>query len=454
MEQTNEKNLAKIRKKNMKLYSIYRMLSVDIVFMYAIKFIFLTEVRGINASDIILSTSMFALFMAIFQIPATIIVNKLGYIKSAFLSNLTNVIYIILIIFSRNLVWLLIAEFISTITFSIKEIADPSLLDISIPKTSKKREIFSKIEGKGTSHYFYLDAITSVLSGFLYAINPYIPFICSALFATMACFLGLQFEDIEQNKLKENMENKFKDEIKDLIKALKTIVKSKRLRALILYSGLIWGFHCLFGDYKINILSDLGASSKIIGIIAAILGITSGIAAKKQQIVHNKFRNKSLTVIGLLSAISILISGLIVLLKLPNFILIIIVIICSMSNYASRAIYDVLMKRYLGNFASKELLPKIYSANSFGKNLIRAIIGIVGSITIGIFNKAYVATIIMGSVFVILMIAILIYMKPRVGVSLEKIQNAFKGEAERLGLETEDDVVEMIKEFRKNKKKD
>lgn len=39
-------------------------------------------------------------------------------------------------------------------------------------------------------------------------------------------------------------------------------------------------------------------------------------------------------------------------------------------------------------------------------------------------------------------------------LALEKIQNAFDGEAERLGLEKEDDVVEMIKEFRKNRKKD
>lgn len=39
-------------------------------------------------------------------------------------------------------------------------------------------------------------------------------------------------------------------------------------------------------------------------------------------------------------------------------------------------------------------------------------------------------------------------------LALEKIQNAFDGEAERLGLETEDDVVEMIKEFRKDRKKD
>lgn len=39
-------------------------------------------------------------------------------------------------------------------------------------------------------------------------------------------------------------------------------------------------------------------------------------------------------------------------------------------------------------------------------------------------------------------------------LALEKIQNVFDGEAERLGLETENDVVEMIKEFRKNRNKD
>ena len=39
-------------------------------------------------------------------------------------------------------------------------------------------------------------------------------------------------------------------------------------------------------------------------------------------------------------------------------------------------------------------------------------------------------------------------------IALENIQNEFDGEAKRLGLETEDDVVEMIKEYRENKKKE
>lgn len=39
-------------------------------------------------------------------------------------------------------------------------------------------------------------------------------------------------------------------------------------------------------------------------------------------------------------------------------------------------------------------------------------------------------------------------------LALEEIQESFNGEAERLGLKTEDDVVAMIKEFRKNRKKE
>ena len=39
-------------------------------------------------------------------------------------------------------------------------------------------------------------------------------------------------------------------------------------------------------------------------------------------------------------------------------------------------------------------------------------------------------------------------------LALEKMQDAFEGEAKRLELETEEDVVKMIKEYRKNRKKE
>ena len=37
-------------------------------------------------------------------------------------------------------------------------------------------------------------------------------------------------------------------------------------------------------------------------------------------------------------------------------------------------------------------------------------------------------------------------------IALEEIQNAFDGEAERLGLSSEEDVVKLVKDYRKGRK--
>lgn len=70
------KRLVKARKKNMKLYPFYRAFASDIIFLYAIKLLFLTQINGVKVSDIIFSVSMYALFMVILQIPATIVIRK------------------------------------------------------------------------------------------------------------------------------------------------------------------------------------------------------------------------------------------------------------------------------------------------------------------------------------------------------------------------------------------
>lgn len=51
------------RKQNMKIYSIYRAISMDILFFYAIDFLFLTQVKNISPSDVVLKLSFYALFM-------------------------------------------------------------------------------------------------------------------------------------------------------------------------------------------------------------------------------------------------------------------------------------------------------------------------------------------------------------------------------------------------------
>lgn len=80
-----EKQIAKIRKSNMKLYPIYQMIGLDFIFYYGIEVLFLSQVKGISDSNIVLASSIYAIFHIITQMPIMIIVNKIGKRKSILL---------------------------------------------------------------------------------------------------------------------------------------------------------------------------------------------------------------------------------------------------------------------------------------------------------------------------------------------------------------------------------
>lgn len=320
--------------------------------------------------------------------------------------------------FSTNVVHLCIAEFMSALTFSLKDVAEPSLLNISIPKTEKRGKIYSKIEGKGKAHYHYLNAITAVLSGFMYAINPYLPLILSIAISGLACLVSLLFEEIE-DKNDKSKEISVKEQIIDMKDSFKYILKSKRLRSLMLYSGIAWGSMCLMSEYRESILKDIGTSSQIMGIVSAIFGIVSGVASKKQLEFHNMFRNNSLSVIMISCYIAMIFTGLISLGTIPFWITITIIVLLGIIEKSDGAMSTILVDRYLGNFTSKKMISKIYAANSISKNLIRMIIGMLGSYLIEVTTSAN-AMLYAGIAFLIISIILIIYMKPRLGLKPEE----------------------------------
>lgn len=413
----NEK-LVKARKRNMKLYPFYRAFASDIIFLYAIKLLFLTEVRGVSVSDTIFSVSMYALFMVFLQIPAMIVIQKIGYRRSAFLSNLFNIFYVGILMFSSNVVHLCIAEFMSALTFSLKDVAEPSLLSASIPQTEKRGKIYSKLEGKGKAHYYYIDAITAVLSGFMYAANPYLPLIFAIVVSIFACLLSLLFEEIKEKEEKQENIN-VKKYIGQLQKSFTFILKSKRLKSLLIYSGITWGFMCLMGEYRTSILQDINTPAQIIGIMSAVFGIVSGIASKKQVEFHNIFRNHSLSVITISCATAMILSGAIVLIKAPVWICIAIILVLGLVGKIDNAMNNILTNRYLGNFSSGEMTSNIYATNSIARNIFRMIIGMTGSWLISVVPSAN-AMFYAGGVFLAISIILMLYMRQRVGLKPEE----------------------------------
>lgn len=74
-------------KYNIKLYTKYKMFAYDVLFFYAISILYFTIAKGLDMSQIVFLSGVFALFSIIWHIVADIAVEKLGLKKSLILGN-------------------------------------------------------------------------------------------------------------------------------------------------------------------------------------------------------------------------------------------------------------------------------------------------------------------------------------------------------------------------------
>ncbi len=412
-----EKDKVQMRKRNMKLFPIYRMLGWDYIFFYTTNFLFLTQVKGIHPADVVLIDSFYALFGIIMQVPATFIIEYLGRKRSMILANFCNCIYMLVVMFSTNLFNLITAELLSSLAFGIKETVDPALLNESIPPSRYKSKIFAKISQKGMANYYIMNAIATVLAGFFYDINPYIPITLSLIITILVTMISTRFIE-PQNEKKKHKVQEF-NQLKEIKDSFKFILKSERLKALILFSAISGGVISLMSTYEVSLLEDFDISAKYLCMIFAILGIISGILAKKQEAFHEKYRNKSLcTLFGMIGG-TILIAGLCGIIAKQYSVLIIGIIITYMIRYSCQGMYYPLTERYLRNFSNEKIDTKIFTAKNFLKSILSAVIGIMGSFLLDRMNISY-CMFIVGFLTILVTILMSQYMKTRVGLKPEE----------------------------------
>lgn len=416
-ETMEEVDKIQMRKRNMKLFPIYKRLSWDYIFFYTINFLFLTQVKNINPADVVLIDSFYYLFAMFAQIPATFTIEFLGRKNSIIIGNILSCLYMVVIIFSNNLFNLIIAEILSAASFAIKESAEPSLLNESIPQSKQKGKIFARISQKGMSGYYIIDAITKVVAGFLYDVNPYIPIILSLTILLIATFLAMLF--IEPVKKVKTKKIKNTSQLKEIKEAFRFVLSSERVKGLILFACVMTGLISVLSNYEISLLEELEVSASLLGIIFAMLEIVSALAIKKQEKFHNKFRNKSLTTIGFSTIGACFLAGTIGVIALKYPIAITFIIAIYILRYISSGMYYPLIEKYLSNFTNKDIDTKIFVANNLLKSISSAIIGIMASFLLDRMETAY-CMIIMGIIFFLLMIFVSKFMKERVGLRPEE----------------------------------
>lgn len=410
----------RMRKINMKLFPIYKALSWDLLFYYTINFLFLTQIKNISASDVVLTDSFYALFVMILQIPINIIIAFLGKKKSIVIGNFLLVVHMIVIIFSRNIFDLILANFISAIGFGLKETVASALLKESIPPSKYKNQIFSKLNSKGSTWYYVLEMISKIIAGYLFVINGYLPMICSLIILIISAIISMGFVEPDK-KTNTGFKKTVKiDEIKDIKAGFKFILKSERLKALILSAAFICTLLNILENYEVSLLENIKLSAVVIGYAGAINSLISAIASKKENEFNKVFRNKSLTILALLLSISALIAGICGMATIKeNLVGIIIILSVYMIQGFVNGMYYTIIDRYLMNFTNKEIDTKIVAIYNLIRNSIRMLFGFLASFILGITTTANALTIV-GTIFTIIFIVVEQYMKPRLGLKPEQ----------------------------------
>ncbi|MBQ2917397.1 MAG: MFS transporter [Clostridia bacterium] len=406
-----------IRKNNMRIFPMYKMFSWDLLFHYAIIFLFLTQVKKLSPAQVLLADSCYGIFRVFSQIPCVNIVDSIGKQKSLLLGNIFVSISILLIIIGNDFSILIFSYLIQAIGYSLKALCEPTILSDSIPESSVSSKIYSKIDGKGNSFYYTFDALSSIATGFLYVLNPYIPMILCFVCCLISTILSLCFNEVITNSIstKESPKISFITQCKDILDTLKKIIKSNRLKSLLIFSLCFSGFLSVFGTLRSSILVDIGMPEQYFGIIIAGMQVISSISSAKQHIFHKRLRNRALSWFSLSVVSSFILTGLLV---VCNISFNISVISCMMTIILVGIVkgpYYTLIQRYLNSFSNPNVNTKIYAVKSLLENIGRVVVSLFASFLLGIATTSY-AFIIIGCIFFVIFIFLLDYMKAKVGL--------------------------------------
>lgn len=417
----NRKEINKKRRKNAKLYPIYKMFSWDLLFFYSVEFLFYTITKRITASEVLIINGFYLLFCILMQIPAVTITDFLGKRKSIILGNTMLIFYMLILIFMPGAISIIIADLIFALGYNIKTLAESNLLYDSVA-TRGGEGLYSKIDTKGGSWYYIFDGIASLMAGYLFVINNYIPmFICLG-FIIISTILSFGFQDIYEVKRDANyakgFRNTLKDYTKDLKNCFKFILKSKRMKAFILFGIVFSSLIEIMGTYNKELLVNVGIPEEQFSIIFAILTLIGGISLPIKTTIEKKLKNRTLEFISLIYIGACIVIGAFSSL-FENQIVIPIILVMLALHSINKSIWYILEAKYIKNFTKEEERNKITFTYEFIAGIAVSAFSILGGLLLDFVNVRH-GFLIVGAISLVAMICTLKYMKTRFGLKPEE----------------------------------
>lgn len=431
----DKKKISRIRRKNAKLYPIYKMFSWDLLFFYSIEFLFYVITKKLTASEVLIINGFYLLFRNLCQIPAGMITDFFGKRKSIILGNIFLIFYMLILIYLPGAISVILADFFYALGHDMKNIAESNLLYDSV-STKGGEGLYSKLDAKGGSWYYILDGVASLTAGYLFVMNNYLPMYICLGFIIISTIISFGFNDIYEvsSKDKSIMET-LKGYKNDIRVSFKFMIKSKRMKSFVLFQMVFYGLIKIIDTYSSDLLTDLGVPEEQFSMIFAVLILVAGLSLSLKKTVEKKFKNRTLTFISLVYIGACIFIGTISSITTKQSIIPLILIMYALQKI-STSMWYILEYKYLKNFTTEDMRNKITFSYEIIGGAFASIASVIGGLLLEVFTIEN-AFLIVGLASLAIMILVLDYMRKRFGLKPEEYKK------EDLEFETENLVVKQ-----------
>ena len=209
-----EQNIKKIER-SIKIYPIFASFTGDLIFFVPIDTLFLTLVKGLNASQITAITMVTLIVCILSQKVILSTIKKIGNVKSLRLGTILLLIAAFILTFGKSFILMLLYKSINEIAFMFLNM-DEIILKSNLNAVNRKDDYY-KIRNKSKIMYSIITLLTAAIAGKLFNINQYLPMYLSIIAYILLLGIAFKYYEAKNEEQKEIKSNNKKIKITSTI---------------------------------------------------------------------------------------------------------------------------------------------------------------------------------------------------------------------------------------------
>jgi len=289
--------------RNVKIYYYYSTFA-ELLILGPILVLYLTA-KGLSFAEIMALQSISAIGTFIFEVPTGAVADRIGRKHSIFLGAIIWAVSLTMYILGKSYIIFILAELTFSLGAAFKSGADSALIFDSLKAEGREKE-YQGIEGKARAFALYAQAIGSVVAGFVYEINIFLPMIISVIFMIVTAFITLSFKE---PPMEEEGSKASETYFKQIYESGKHVLTHEKLKAIILYTMMFSIFYRAGFWYYQPYMETVKIPVRYFGIIFFIFNITAAFFSKRSSYIMEKTKPRTLTFMAFLMIASFALMG-------------------------------------------------------------------------------------------------------------------------------------------------